>query len=85
MAPVERPPFYAIPIWPIITNTQGGPVHNAMQQIVDPYGLPVPRLYAAGEMGSIFGHLYMLAGNNAECFIGGKIAGINAAAEKSWC
>ena len=84
MVSIDRPPFYTIPIFPIITNTQGGPVHNAKQQVVDPYGKPIPRLYAAGEMGSIFGHLYMLAGNNAECFIGGKIAGMNAAAEKAW-
>ena len=72
MVSIEHPPFYTIPVWPIITNTQGGPVHNALQQVVDPYGKPIQRLYAAGEMGSIFGHLYMLAGNNAECFIGGK-------------
>ena len=85
MMPIERPPFYTIPVWPIITNTQGGPVHNAKQQVVDPYGKPIPRLYKAGEMGSVFGHLYMLAGNNAECFIGGKIAGTNAAGEKPWC
>jgi len=85
MVAIERPPFYTIPIWPIITNTQAGPVHNALQQVVDPYGKPIPRLYAAGEMGSIFGHLYMLAGNNAECFVGGQIAGRNGAAEKPWC
>jgi succinate dehydrogenase/fumarate reductase flavoprotein subunit len=85
MVSIECPPFYTIPIWPIITNTQGGPVHNPLQQVVDPYGKPIRRLYAAGEMGSIFGHLYMLAGNNAECFIGGKIAGMNAATEKPWC
>ena len=85
MVSIEHPPFYTIKIWPIITNTQGGPVHNALQQVVDPYNKSIPRLYAAGEMGSIFGHLYMLAGNNAECFIGGKIAGRNAAAEKPWC
>jgi hypothetical protein len=36
-------------------------------------------------MGSIFGHLYMLARNSAECFIGGIIAGVNAATEKLWC
>ena len=85
MVPIEHAPFYTIPVWPIITNTQGGPVHNSKQQIVDPYRNPIPRLYAAGEMGSLFGHLYMLAGNNAECFIGGKIAGDNAAAESPWC
>ena len=42
------------------------------------------RLYAAGEITSIFGHLYLEAGNIAECFVGGRIAGKNAAAEKAW-
>lgn len=81
MVPVRTPPFYSIEAWPIITNTQGGPVHNARQQVIDPYGAPIPRLYSAGELGSVFGHLYMLAGNNAECFIAGETAGKNAAAE----
>lgn len=84
MMPIKAPPFYCIEAWPIITNTQGGPVHNARQQIVDPFGHPIPRLYSAGEMGSMFGHLYLLAGNNAECFIGGQIAGRNAANEAPW-
>ncbi len=85
MMPIQTSPFYTIPVWPVITNTQGGPVHNARQQVMDPYRNPIPRLYKAGELGSIFGHLYMLAGNISECFIGGKIAGTNSAAEEPWC
>ena len=65
----------------VITNTQGGLRHNARQQVLDARGEPIPRLYTAGEIGSLFGHLYMLAGNNSECFIGGQIAGRNAAHE----
>jgi succinate dehydrogenase/fumarate reductase flavoprotein subunit len=85
MMPLTTPPFYAIDAWPIITNTQGGLVHNARQQVVDSFGKPIPRLYKAGENGSIFGRLYMLSANNTECFIGGRIAGRNAAAEAPWC
>ncbi|MBI4493278.1 MAG: FAD-binding protein [Chloroflexi bacterium] len=85
MVPVKTPPFYCIAAWPVITNTQGGPVHNARQQVLDPYGQPILRLYKAGEMGSLFGHLYLLAGNLTECFVGGEIAGRNAAAERPWC
>lgn len=81
MLPIVEPPFYAIEAWPIITNTQGGLRHNARQQVLDAKGEPIPGLYKAGEMGSLFGHLYMLAGNNSECFIGGQIAGRNAARE----
>src|SRR4030042_1332743 len=30
--PIATLPYYAAKIWPITTNTQGGPVHNAKQQ-----------------------------------------------------
>ncbi len=82
MVSIKEPPFYAIQAWPIITNTQGGPEHNEKQQIVDSYGNPISRLYAAGELGSFYGHLYQLGGNIAECFVEGRIAGEHAAAEK---
>jgi succinate dehydrogenase/fumarate reductase flavoprotein subunit len=42
-------------------------------------GRPIPGLYAAGELGSVFGHLYLSGGNIAECFAGGTIAGREAA------
>ncbi len=79
MMPVEQPPFYYAPIWPLVSNTQGGPVHDAAQHILDPYGDPIPRLFAAGELGSAFGHLYLSGGNLAECLITGRIAGREAA------
>ena len=62
-----------------MSNTQGGPVHDCEQRVLDPFGAPIPGLYAAGECGSAFGHLYLSGGNLAECFIGGGIAGRNAA------
>jgi len=42
------------------------------------------RLYVAGEITAIFGHLYLEAGNITECFVAGRIAGKNAATEKPW-
>jgi len=79
MMPIATPPFYCAEVWPIVSNTQGGPVHDAQQRIVDGYGEPIPRLYAAGDCGSAFGHLYISGGNISECFIGGRIAGKNVA------
>lgn len=64
----------------MVSNTQGGPIHNARQQIIDVHGAPIPNLYSAGEMGSCFGHLYLAGGNIAECFVTGKIAGKESAA-----
>ena len=58
------------PVWPICSNTHGGPVHDAKQRVIDAWGEPIPRLYAAGELGGVFGHLYLAGGNMAECFIG---------------
>ena len=79
--PIEVPPFYAAPVWPVITNTQGGPQHNVDQQVIDPFNEPIPHLYSAGELGSFWAHLYLLAGNLAECLYSGHVAGINAAKE----
>ncbi len=81
MHPIARPPYVFAPVWPVVSNTQGGPVHDKRQRIIDVFGAPVRRLYAAGELGSAFGHLYISGGNLAECFIGGRIAGRAAATE----
>jgi succinate dehydrogenase/fumarate reductase flavoprotein subunit len=51
--------------------------------VLDPYGDPIPRLYAVGELGSFFGHLYLLGGNLSELVISGRIAGEAAAALES--
>jgi succinate dehydrogenase/fumarate reductase flavoprotein subunit len=84
MAPIATPPFYAAEIWPIVSNTQGGPVHDAGQRVIDVHGAAIARLFAAGEMGSGFGHLYLAGGNIAECFISGWTAGRGAAGLAPW-
>lgn len=81
MVPILAPPFSSAPIWPIVSNTQGGLAHDAHQRVLDAFGAPIPGLYVAGELGSVFGHLYMSGGNIAECFVGGRIAGRAAATE----
>jgi succinate dehydrogenase/fumarate reductase flavoprotein subunit len=80
MLKIAIPPYYCAEVWPVCSNTHGGPVHDAEQRVLDAFGEPIPRLYAAGELGGVFGHLYMSGGNLAECFVGGWIAGRNAAA-----
>ncbi|NKB57101.1 MAG: FAD-binding protein [Alphaproteobacteria bacterium] len=84
MAPIATPPFYVGEIWPVVSNTQGGPVHDAQQRVLNAYGEPIQRLYEAGEVGSIWGHLYLSGANLSECFIGGRIAGREVAALESW-
>jgi succinate dehydrogenase/fumarate reductase flavoprotein subunit len=80
MMPIETPPYIGGRVYPIVSNTQGGPVHNARQQVIDTAGNAIPRLYAAGELGSCFGHLYLSGGNIAECFVSGWVAGREIAA-----
>ena len=84
LTPIRTPPFYGAPVWATLSNTQGGPVHDAESRIIDVWGKPIPRLFAAGELGSAFGHLYLSGGNIAECFVTGRIAGRNAANLAAW-
>jgi succinate dehydrogenase/fumarate reductase flavoprotein subunit len=81
MKPLNSPPFYGIELWTVFINTQGGPRRNESAQIVDVFGRPIPRLYSAGELGSIWGVLYPGAGNLGEAIVFGWIAGRNAAKE----
>lgn len=76
--PLDQPPYFVTEVWPIVANTQGGPVRDARQRVLTPVGQPIEGLFSAGELGSVFGHLYISGGNLAECFIGGQIAGREA-------
>nr|WP_246561232.1 FAD-binding protein [Geobacter grbiciae] len=80
LAMIHTAPFYAMEIYPSLANTQGGPRRNERAQIVDPFGDPIPGLYGAGELGSLWGLIYQGGGNIAECLAFGRIAGVNAAA-----
>jgi len=83
LIPLENPPFYAVRLWPGGANTQGGPRRNARGQILNTDGDPIPGLYGAGELGSVYGMLYPSGGGNlAECIAFGRIAGENAAREE---
>ena len=76
MMPIKNPPFYVMEAWPPGARRQAARARS--DEETD------PRLYVAGEISSIYGHLYLEAGNIIECFVAGKIAGENAAAEKDW-
>ena len=84
LTPLARGPFYAVELWPSMLNTQGGPRRNEKAEIVRPDGTPIPRLYSAGELGSIYSYLYQGTGNLGECLAFGRIAGRNAAGLGAW-
>ena len=76
---LKTAPFYAIKAEPCLLNTQGGPRRDAQARVLDVFGEPIPGLYAAGELGSIWSTLYPGSGNISEALIFGRIAGREAA------
>jgi succinate dehydrogenase/fumarate reductase flavoprotein subunit len=81
LAPLETPPYYAVELALTLINTQGGPRRNKDCQVLDFNNQAIPRLYAAGELGSFFGFLYQGGTNYPEAWAFGQIAGRKAAAE----
>lgn len=79
LKPLSEPPFSAVEFWPGGFNTRGGPRRNRKGQVLNTDGNPIPRLYSAGEFGSIFGLIYPTGGGNiAECIAFGRISAENA-------
>jgi len=78
--PIRTPKFYAIAVKPGIHYTMGGLRINARTQVLGKDGVPVPNLYAAGEVtGGVHG-ANRLGGNSiSETITFGRIAGANAA------
>lgn len=81
LGPVEKPPFYAVPLYPGGPNTKGGIRVNARRQVLDWQEQPIARLYAVGEIASIFQFAYQGGGNLGEGITFGRYAGRMAAAE----
>jgi flavocytochrome c len=49
LAPLTKPPYYAIEILPLVLNTVGGAVIDTNACVLRPDGTPIPGLYAAGN------------------------------------
>ena len=81
---IEKPPFYGIKLMQCFTSYKGGLKINAKAQTIDQFGQIVPGLYAAGEgAGGLFGEGSYICGTMiCESMTFGRIAGMNAAAEK---
>jgi succinate dehydrogenase/fumarate reductase flavoprotein subunit len=83
--PVKTPPYYAVPIYPGLVSTCGGPVRSVKAEVLDTDRKPIRRLYSAGSCGSIFGRTYSVTGGNlGELCAFGRIAGRNVAALSPW-
>jgi FAD binding domain len=63
VAPLERPPFYAVRVVPGELGTFAGLATNAQAQVLDQEGTPVAGLYAVGnDAASVMGGAYPGAG-----------------------
>jgi succinate dehydrogenase/fumarate reductase flavoprotein subunit len=77
--------FYAIRVYQLTLNTQGGFVRNTKSEVMSLEGPPIPRLYAAGENGDIWTILYQCMSNmGGGCLSYGRVAGQQAAAKTAW-
>jgi succinate dehydrogenase/fumarate reductase flavoprotein subunit len=78
---IERPPFYALPIYPGTLGTKGGPRTNEKGEVLNVRGQVIRGLYAAGNVAaSITGPAYFGAGGTiGPAMTWGYICGINAA------
>lgn len=78
---IEKPPFYAMPFKASFLGTKGGPRTNEKGEVLSTDDIPIPGLYAAGNvMANSFGSKGVGAGTTlGPCLTWGYIAGLNAA------
>ncbi len=81
--PLDTAPYYGVAVYPALLNTQGGPRRNARGEVLRPDGAPIPGLYSAGELGSIWSRLYPGGGNVSEALVSGRAAAASALAAES--
>lgn len=82
--PLDTPPFYAQLSGTVCLATYAGLTVDAGLHVLDVFGEPIERLYAAGEVvGGFHGAGYMTGTSIGKAAIFGRLAGRNAAAEES--
>jgi succinate dehydrogenase/fumarate reductase flavoprotein subunit len=84
LAPVEKPPFYAVKVWPGDLGTKGGLLTDEYARVLGKNGKPIAGLYAAGNTSaSVMGHTYPGPGSTiGPAMVFGMIAGRHAASGK---
>ncbi len=84
LQPIVKAPFYAVEIVPAVVCTGGGARRNIESEVLDHAGNAIPRLYEAGELGSMFSNLYQNGSYLTEAMISGRAAGANAVRRAPW-
>ncbi|XQW86497.1 FAD-dependent oxidoreductase [Thalassotalea piscium] len=85
LQPINQAPFYAIRVVPAIVCTGGGARRNIESEVLGHHEQPIPRLYEAGELGSMFSQLYQNGSYLTEAMISGRAAGKNTVKSEPWC
>nr|WP_255670400.1 FAD-dependent oxidoreductase [Aeromicrobium wangtongii] len=81
---LDHPPYFAHPTGTVVLATYCGLTVDPQMRVLDVFGEPIPRLYAAGEViGGFHGAGYMTGTSIGKSGIFGRIAGNHAAAEDS--
>ena len=81
MRTIDEPPFFTLRVYPLTRKSMGGPAINIQAQVVDDSGIPIPGLYAAGELTGVAGINGKYGGSGT--FLGpsvitGRVAGRSA-------
>lgn len=80
IGPVDKPPFYAAPVYPGDLGTYGGVVTDAFARVLREDGSVIPGLYATGtSTASVMGRYYPGAGSSiGPSFVWGYVAAKHA-------
>lgn len=70
--PIVNGPFYAVQLTPAIVCTGGGARRDIDGRVFDHKGQHIPRLFEAGELGSMFSDLYQNGSYLTEAMITGR-------------
>jgi fumarate reductase flavoprotein subunit len=82
--PIDTPPFYAQLSGTVVLATYCGVTVDTSMRVLDVFGEPIERLYAAGEVvGGFHGAGYMTGTSIGKSAIFGRVAGTAAAGEES--
>ena len=76
---LQKPPYIAYPLTCAITFTFGGIKTDSQARVLTPMGVPIPGLYAAGEVTGLYYHSYPAGTSVLRAATFGRIAGAHAA------
>ena len=76
--PIDQPPYLAYPLACTIVFTFGGIATNERAEVLSSDDIPIPGLYAAGEMTGLYYGRYPGSTSVLRCLTFGKIAGARA-------